>query len=349
MASGDSLILGIESSCDETSAAVVRDGREVLSNIVASQYDLHEKFGGVVPEIASRAHIERIDPVINKALSEMGMSMADIDAVAVGHRPGLIVSLLVGVSAAKALAWATGKPLIGIDHVQAHLYAAALDDKPIDYPALGLVVSGGHTSLYELDGPTESQLLGRTIDDAIGEAYDKVAAILQLGFPGGPILDTAAQCGDASRLKFPRTLLGKDSLDFSFSGIKTAVLYHVRGVPGAVREGVEKGRGRLSAQDVADLAASFQAAVVDTLRIKLRRALRATGARTVILGGGVAANSALRAAVEELGRKHRLTVRLPALEYCIDNAAMTAGLAYHYLRAGRIDDLELAATATVRR
>jgi N6-L-threonylcarbamoyladenine synthase len=226
-----SLILGIESSCDETAASVVRDGRAVLSNAIASQHDLHAKFGGVVPEIASRAHIERILPIIDEALESAQTGLNDIDAIAVGNRPGLIGSLLVGVASAKALAWALGKPLIGVDHVRAHLYAAALDAEPIDYPALGLVVSGGHTSLYRVDGPLDMALLGRTIDDAVGEAYDKVAAILKLGFPGGPIVDRCAQRGNGTAVRFPRTLLDADSLDFSFSGLKTAVLYEVCGKP----------------------------------------------------------------------------------------------------------------------
>ncbi|MDH3583423.1 MAG: tRNA (adenosine(37)-N6)-threonylcarbamoyltransferase complex transferase subunit TsaD, partial [Phycisphaerae bacterium] len=220
----DALILGIESSCDETATAVLRGPRRVLASVVASQDHLHAKFGGVVPEIASRAHIERITPAIEQVLNEAAVAMSDLQAIAVGHRPGLIGSLLVGVSAAKALAWALGKPLVGVDHVQAHLHAAALDAEPITFPALGLVVSGGHTSLYEMADPLSSHLLGRTIDDAVGEAYDKVAAILDLGFPGGPAVDRLAGAGDPKSTHFPRSLLDAQSLDFSFSGLKTAVL-----------------------------------------------------------------------------------------------------------------------------
>ena len=342
-------IVGVESTCDETGCAVVADGRDVLANVVASQIELHARFGGVVPEIASRAHLEAINTVIAGALGAAGIEPSDVAAVAVANRPGLIGSLLVGLMAAKTLAWVWEVPLIGVNHIHAHAYAAALDAEPIEYPAAAMIASGGHTSLYHCRSPIDVELLGATIDDAAGEAFDKVAAILNLGFPGGPAIDRAARAGDAKAVRFPRALLKGQSLDFSFSGLKTAVLYHVRGVPGAVRDGVSKGVEQLSEQDVADIAASFQAAMVDTMRIKLRRAAQATGARTLIIGGGVAANSALRQAVQRLGKKLDATVRMPAMEYCVDNAAMTAALACHLLAAGRTDDLELAATPTVRR
>lgn len=370
MSSENSLILGIESSCDETAAAVMRGGRAVLSNVVASQDELHAKFGGVVPEIASRAHIERILPVVDEATSRAGIALGDVDAVAVGNRPGLIGSLLVGVSAAKALSWSLGVPLIGVDHVKAHLYAAALvgdSDAPapkeqaggsdegeaIEYPALGLVVSGGHTSLYEVRGPIEMELLGRTIDDAVGEAYDKVASILELGFPGGPRIDKLARQGDPEAVKLPRTLLERDSLDFSFSGLKTAVLYEVRGKPigrGASAR-FERSAADLSEQQKADVAASFQAAAIDVLLAKLERALdglteAGRPPRSLVIGGGVIANSALRQRAEDLGQQRGIPVRLPAMGYCVDNAAMIAGLAHHLLRAGHIDTLELEAKAT---
>lgn len=358
-----SLILGIETSCDETAAAVVQDGRRVLSNIIASQHDLHRRYRGVVPEIASRAHLERIGPVVHEAMEQAGVTLPAIDAVAVGNRPGLIGSLLVGVSAAQALAWALDKPLIGIDHVQAHLYAAQLlphagkasanGESAIDYPALGLVVSGGHTSLYEARSPTDLTLLGRTIDDAVGEAYDKAAVILGLGYPGGPAVDALAQQGNPRAYDLPRSLLEPQSLDFSFSGLKTALLYQVRGRP--------RGRGRQaaferSAHDLtdaqrADLAASFQAAVVDTLLIKLQRAfdhLESQGRRprSVVLGGGVSANSLLRQRVAQWGPEHNLKVCIPPLAYCLDNAAMIAGLAQVYLDQGQTSDLDLPAMAT---
>jgi len=355
--SRDVCILGIETSCDETACAVVADGRRVLANTVASQFDLHERFGGVVPEIASRAHIEAINGVIEAALKDCGVPLERIAAVAVTHEPGLIGSLLVGLMAAKTLAWVYDVPLIAVNHIYAHTYAAALDAEPIEYPAAALICSGGHTALYDCRSPLELKLLGATIDDAAGEAFDKVAGILRLGYPGGPAIDAAARPGDPKAVAFPRSLLRGQSLDFSFSGLKTAVLYHVNGVPGAIRHKrrrrapVEQKRGveNLSDQEIADIAASFQAAVVDVLRIKLRRAAKLTGARTLILGGGVSANSALRAAAKELADKLNCTLRLPELRFCMDNAAMVAGLAYHYYKAVRFADLDLEAHATVRR
>jgi len=369
------LVLGIESSCDETACAVVADGRGVLSNVVASQIELHARFGGVVPEIASRAHIEAINTVIAQALDESQVDPGRIAAVAVTNEPGLIGSLLVGLMAAKTLAWVWSVPLIGVNHVYAHAYAPALNDEPIDYPAAALVCSGGHTALYRCDSPIELELLGNTLDDAAGEAFDKVASILDLGYPGGPAIDQIAGSGNPRAVRFPRSLLGgRESLDFSFSGLKTAVLYHVNGVPGAIRDKkapalqAQRGRKRRSVQaaravsqehagrgikhftkqEVADAAASFQAAVVDVLRIKLRRAAQKTGTKTLILGGGVSANTALRASAAGLARTLGCTLRMPALEFCLDNAAMVAGLGYHYLLAGRADDLDLSACATVR-
>jgi N6-L-threonylcarbamoyladenine synthase len=348
-ASSQAVIVGVESTCDETGCAVVADGRRVLANVVASQIELHARFGGVVPEIASRAHLEAVNTVIDQALEQAQVGPGDVSAVAVANEPGLIGSLLVGLMAAKTLAWVWQVPLIGVDHIHAHAYSPALDAEPIEYPAVALIASGGHTSLYSCRSPIDVDLLGSTTDDAAGEAFDKVAAILKLGYPGGPAIDRAARNGDPGAVKFPRALLKGQSLDFSFSGLKTAVLYHVQGVPGAVREGVGRGLESLSEQDVADIAASFQAAAVDTMRIKLRRAVAGVGAKSLIIGGGVAANSALREALRRLGKKLDVAVRMPAMEYCVDNAAMTAGMAYHLLLAGRTDDLELAATATVRR
>ncbi len=351
------LILGIESSCDETSCSIVADGHDVLSNVVASQIDLHSRYGGVVPEIASRAHIEAINTVIGEAFTSAGMDMnnpadiAKITAVAVTHQPGLIGSLLVGLMAAKTLAWAWDVPLIGVNHVCAHAYGAALESGPIEYPAVALICSGGHTALYRCMKPTEIELLGSTIDDAAGEAFDKVATILNLGYPGGPVIDKAARGGNGQAVDFPRTLLKGQSLDFSFSGIKTAVLYHVNGVPGAKAADSENGqRGieKKSQQEIADIAASFQQAVVDTLTIKIRRAVKKVHAKTIILGGGVAANSALRSAAEALAEKEGLAFRKPEMRFCTDNAAMIAGLGYHYLQAGLVADLRLTATATVR-
>jgi len=344
-----STILAIESTCDETGAAVVVDGWDVRSNVVASQAEIHARYRGVVPEIASRAHIENVLPVIRQSLDAAACGLADIDAIAVAHRPGLIGSLLIGVTAAKTLAWSLGKPLIGVDHVHAHLYSVMLDKKQDDpfmsavikgsscflsFPAVGLVCSGGHTALYRVNDWTDVTLIGSTIDDAVGEAYDKVAAILRLGYPGGPILDRLASKGDPNAVRFPRSMLGRASLDFSFSGLKTAVLYHVRGVPGkhqTPRELDEKG--------LRDVCASFQAACIDTLIAKLKRAVKQTGAKSVIIGGGVSANRGLRDAME----KFPLPVFFPPMEYCTDNAAMSGGLAHVLMEQGQIAALDLDA------
>jgi N6-L-threonylcarbamoyladenine synthase len=327
-------ILGIESTCDETGAAIV-EGRTVVSNIVASQIDLHARYRGVVPEIASRAHIENILPVIHEALEGAGIGLADLDAVAVAHRPGLIGSLLIGTTAAKTMAWALSKPLVGVDHVHAHLYSVCLDSSAdIPMPAIGLVCSGGHTALYEVRSFLDIELIGSTIDDAVGEAYDKVAAILGLGYPGGPIIDRLAEQGDARAIAFPRSLLTRESLDFSFSGLKTSVLYHVRGY-----QGKQRNARTLSAAEIWDVAASFQAACVDVLVEKLRRAVRRCGARSAIIGGGVSANRGLRRAMENFS----LPVFFPPMQYCTDNAAMTAGLGAVLLSAGFTSELDLDA------
>lgn len=330
------LILAIESTCDETAAAVVADGWDVKSNIVATQFDLHAKYRGVVPEIASRAHIENILPVLREACSNADVRLTDLDAIAVAHRPGLVGSLLIGVTAAKTLAWSLGKPLIGVDHVQAHLYSVRLENADFRFqPAVGLVVSGGHTALYDVPDFDRMSRIGSTIDDAVGEAYDKVAAILGLPYPGGPVLDQLAQHGDPAAVKFPRTLLGKDSLDFSFSGLKTAVLYHVRGRQGRERPDA----AHLSQQDLHDIAAGFQAACVDVIVKKLHRALKRTGAKMVIIGGGVSANRGLRDALA----KFPVPVHFPPMRYCTDNAAMSAGLAHLAYRQQRFDTLDLDA------
>jgi N6-L-threonylcarbamoyladenine synthase len=302
---------------------------------------LHAKYRGVVPEIASRAHIENILPVLREAGGGAGVSPSEVDAVAVAHRPGLIGSLLVGVTAAKTLAWALGKPLIGMDHVHAHLYSVVLETNVTPpMPAVGLVVSGGHTALYRVGaGWLDVQLIGSTIDDAVGEAYDKVAAILGLGYPGGPVLDKLAEKGDPRAVQFPRTLLGRDSLDFSFSGLKTAVLYHVRGVPGRGEDVKAASSPQLSDSQLADIAASFQAACVDVIVKKLKRAIDQIGAKSVIVGGGVSANRGLRAALAGLP----VPAFVPPMKYCTDNAAMSAGLADVYFREGQFSALELDA------
>ncbi|HYE60624.1 MAG TPA: tRNA (adenosine(37)-N6)-threonylcarbamoyltransferase complex transferase subunit TsaD [Phycisphaerales bacterium] len=350
------LILGIESSCDETAASVVQDGTRVLSSIVSSQHDLHEHYAGVVPELASRAHVERILPVIRESLEHAGVGLGMIDAIAVGNRPGLIGSLLVGVAAARALAWSLGKPLVGIDHVHAHLYSGMLhtgDDSapaPVRFPALGLVVSGGHTSIYRLDSWTGVTRLGATIDDAIGEAYDKAATILGLPYPGGPNLDRLASTPGANpdAFELPISRISPDSLDFSFSGLKTAVLYAARGVPG--RHSEQTAVPPLDDRRRADLAASFQKAAADAVLLKLTRALdrlpRSAEPVALLTGGGVTANSRLRADLQRWSTKHRVDLRLPARAFTVDNAAMIAGLAHEFIRAGQVSGLDLQATPT---
>ena len=354
-------VLGIESSCDETGVAVVEDGCRILSNCVLSQVPLHERFGGVVPEIASRAHVEVITRLLERSLAEAGISRTvlddasgllgppdGIDAIAVAHRPGLIGALLVGLTAAKSLAVAWNLPLVGVDHIHAHIYASFLRSKPpFDelpdaadaFPAVSLVVSGGHTTLYRSDSWISHRWLGSTTDDAVGEAFDKSAAILGLGYPGGPSISRAAESGDRKAVRFPRTLLGKDSLDFSFSGIKTAVLYHAKGQnsrrSSPIRDDV----------NVPDVAASFEAAVVDVLIEKLRRALRQEGLRRAIIGGGVSANRHLRERLEKLARDEDIDVRFPDLALCTDNGAMIAGLGSQLFASGQTSELTLEASS----
>ena len=331
-------ILGIETSCDETSAAVVVDGGDVRSNIVASQVDLHRKYGGVVPEIASRAHIERLDAVIEEAMEVAGATRDDLDAIAVTNRPGLVGALLIGVTAAKTLSWAWGKPLVAIDHIEAHAHSPAIELKEPPWPAVGLIVSGGHTSLYHIEGPTSTERIGATTDDAAGEAFDKVASILGLSYPGGPEIERLAMGGNPKAVDFPRTMLGPDSLDFSFSGIKTAVLYHVHG-HGKTSGGLEK----LSPPQLADIAASFQQAVIDVLVRKAMLAVKQTGLSTVLLGGGVAANRSLRTALADECHNRKLKIHAAKMDYCTDNAAMIAALGYHHLLAGNTASLDLDA------
>jgi N6-L-threonylcarbamoyladenine synthase len=335
-------ILGIETSCDETAAAVVADGRVVKSSVVASQAKLHEKYGGVVPEIASRAHIEKIYPVIKEAMEQANVAQDDIDAVAVANQPGLAIALVVGVTAAKTLSFAWDKPLIAINHLHAHLQSAIMSQSRragMELPAAALIVSGGHTSLYDYHSPLEPELLGSTIDDAAGEAFDKVASILKLPYPGGPSIEKAAAGGNPKAIDFPRSMLGPNSLDFSFSGIKTAVLYYCRGQD-------MKGKNKadsMSTQEIADIAASFQAAVVDVLVKKTKRAAQKIGAKSILLGGGVAANSSLRTALQNMSDSFAPPIKLliAPKQYCTDNAVMVASLGYYKFKAGLFADLTL--------
>ena len=332
-------ILGIETSCDETAAAVVADGKIIKSSVIASQTKLHEKYGGVVPEIASRAHIEKIYPVINEALQQAEVSKDDVDAVAVANQPGLTVALVVGVTAAKTLAFVWEKPLIAINHLHAHLQSAVLGEKDLQLPAAALIVSGGHTSLYDYRSPLEPTLLGSTIDDAAGEAFDKVANILRLSYPGGPSIEKAAENGNPKAIRFPRSMLGPHSLDFSFSGIKTAVLYYCRGQD---MKGEDK-VGSMTSEEIADIAASFQTAVIDVLIKKTQRAAERMGAKTVLLGGGVAANNQLRARLQQMCDETRPPRKLLVApkQYCTDNAVMVASLGYYKFKAKLFEDLTL--------
>ncbi len=338
-------VLGIDTSCDDTAAAVVRDGREVLASVVASQTGLHERWGGVVPEIACRAHVESLLPVVEEALAKAGTPLAQVDAVAVTTHPGLIGALLVGVAAAKALAFALGKPLIGVDHIEAHVVANRLVAQELETPFISLIVSGGHTELFLYRGTGDKDLLGKTRDDAAGEAFDKVASLLSLAYPGGPSVERAARGGSPSAIDFPRPDLGGGSLDFSFSGLKTAVLYHLKGQDG--RRDAPGAGAPLDERRIADIAASFQEAAVDQLVARVRRAVKATGIPRAAVGGGVAANGRLREKLEAAGRKHRFAVFFPPRALCTDNAAMVAALAYENLKAGRgvAEDLDVEARA----
>jgi N6-L-threonylcarbamoyladenine synthase len=331
------LILGIESSCDETAAAVVADGREIRSDVVQSQIDIHRVYGGVVPEIACRAHIETIYPVVEKALADAKAGLREIDAFAVTCAPGLVGALLVGVSMAKSLALATGKPIVGVDHIHGHMYAVKLAFPDLEYPCVSLVVSGGHTSLYLSRSEIDHGILGSTTDDAAGEAFDKVAKILALGFPGGPIIDRMAKGRDPSKVAFKRTV--PEGLDFSFSGIKTSVLYRVRGQDA-------KKPMALSEDERADVAAGFQEAVVDMLLEQAFKACARTGVRRIAVGGGVACNSRLREKLQARADREGVRAYFPPPRFCTDNAAMIAGLGYPLFQAGRQSDLLLDATPT---
>ncbi|MBN2065016.1 MAG: tRNA (adenosine(37)-N6)-threonylcarbamoyltransferase complex transferase subunit TsaD [Sedimentisphaerales bacterium] len=341
----DKIILGIESSCDETAAAVVANGHQVLSSVLNSQVKLHEKYGGVVPEIAARAHIECIIPLIKEAIAKAGIEPERLDAIAVANCPGLTPALLIGVTAAKSLAWAWEKPLIAVNHIHCHLHSVMLDESAECFPAVALVVSGGHTSLYDCKSPMEMELLGQTIDDAAGEAFDKAAAILKLPYPGGPSIQKAAENGNPKAVRFPRTMLGPDSLDFSFSGIKTSVLYHCKGQNMLGENNAEQ----MSQQEIADIAASFQEAVVEVLVKKTIRAAKLTGHKYVLLGGGVAANSVLRDRLDQVCCSNKLKLVVSQKKYCTDNAAMVAGLAYYKLQAGLTSDFSLEPVSTQRK
>ncbi|HIT86075.1 MAG TPA: tRNA (adenosine(37)-N6)-threonylcarbamoyltransferase complex transferase subunit TsaD [Candidatus Ornithomonoglobus intestinigallinarum] len=333
----DVLILGIESSCDETAAAVVRNGREVLSNAINTQIEIHRQFGGVVPEVASRRHIQTIDGVIDKALSDANASFDDITAIAVTYGPGLVGALLVGVSTAKALAYALKKPLVPVHHIKGHIMANFIEHKELEPPFVCLVASGGHSHIVEVKSYTDIDILARTRDDAAGEAFDKIARVLGLGYPGGPLIDKLAKEGDKNAVHFPRVKMDGDSLDFSFSGVKTAVINYLHKLE-------QNGEG----YNKADIAASFQDAVVDALCTHTIEAAKRTGNKTIALAGGVASNSALRAQMAERAADEGMRVLYPSPVLCTDNAAMIACAGFYGYLNGDRADMTLNAAATVK-
>jgi N6-L-threonylcarbamoyladenine synthase len=328
------LVLCIESSCDETAAAVVRDGRALLSNIVASQVDVHAKYGGVVPELASRKHVEAIAVVINSALQDAGVSLDQIEGIGVTRGPGLVGALLVGLSTAKAMAWMLGVPLAAVHHMEGHILAPLLEDAPA-FPFLALAVSGGHTHLYRVDGIGNYRTLGQTLDDAAGEAYDKVAKLLGLGYPGGALIDRLAQQGNPEAIDFPRPMLHRPNFDFSFSGIKTAVLHYIN-----------QCQKPLKTEHTADIAASFQAAMVEVLTRKTLRAAADEGLERIVVAGGVACNTGLRTRFGALSTEHGVCVYFPSPALCGDNAAMLGVPANYYLETGRHADLGVNAVSS---
>lgn len=330
--SESTVILGIETSCDETAAAVVMGGNDVLSSVVATQIDLHARYGGVVPEIASRAHVEAMNVVIRQAVLQSGVPIERIDAVAATVGPGLIGALLVGVAAAKSVALVLDKPFIGVNHLEAHLYAALLDDPHVEFPMLVVLVSGGNTLFVEMRGHGDFSVIGQTIDDAAGEAFDKVARFLDLGHPGGPAIDRIAITGNANAIDFPRAML-HDGLDVSFSGLKTSVINYVRKNPTV---------------STADVAASFQYAVVDVLAAKARKAAQQIGAKTVALGGGVAANSLLRSTMTTVCAESGWRLVLPSMGMCTDNAAMIASAGWYRLVADGPSSMDMGAMPNLK-
>ncbi len=340
-------ILGIDTSCDDTSAAVVEDGSRIISNIISNQTEIHKKYGGIVPELASRRHIEMIWPVVEEALATAGVALEDLSCVAVCNGPGLIGSLLVGCSFAKAVCYSKGLSLIAVNHLEGHIFSAFLEGQKPVFPFIALIVSGGHTCLYRIDGFGKYRELGRTRDDAAGEAYDKVSKLLGLGYPGGPVIDKLAREGNPKSIDFPRAYL-PESLDFSFSGLKTAVLNYLKSAncidksrPLCSALAETSGGTAVQAQLTKDIAASFQASVVDVLLRKTERAMKEERIKRLVLSGGVAANSELRKRMGEMAEEREAQLYIPSFALCTDNAAMIAAAGYHHLKAGKLAGLDL--------
>jgi N6-L-threonylcarbamoyladenine synthase len=341
------LILGIDTSCDDTSASVVEDGRKIRSNSISNQTEIHKKYGGIVPELASRRHIEMIWPVVDEALQTAGFHLEELDGIAVCNGPGLIGSLLVGCSFAKAVCYATTKPLMAVNHLEGHIFSSFLEEPVPEFPFLALIVSGGHTSLYKVEAFGTYEELGRTRDDAAGEAYDKISKLLGLGYPGGPVIDRLAKEGNPKSIDFPRAYL-PDSFDFSFSGLKTAVLHYVKR-HSVIRDQLSDTPGDrsenssfiLPPSSLPDIAASFQASVTDVLVRKTEWAIKKKWIRRVVLSGGVAANSELRKRMKAMGEERGVEIYIPSLSLCTDNAAMIAAAGYYHLIAGNIAGLDL--------
>lgn len=348
------LILGIDTSCDDTSASVVENGTKIISNIISSQSEIHKKYGGIVPELASRRHIEMIWPVVNEALKIASVRLEDLSGVAVCHGPGLIGSLLVGCSFAKAVCYSKQLPLLAVNHLEGHIFSSFLEGSKPSFPFIALIVSGGHTCLYRVDGFGKYKELGRTRDDAAGEAYDKVSKLLGLGYPGGPVIEKLAQDGNPKAIDFPRAYL-PESLDFSFSGLKTAVLNFSKSAvssqespplspplaKGGIRGGVNSELRTLNPELINDIAASFQASIVDVLVRKTEWAIKKERIKRVTLTGGVASNSELRKKMKKMGKEKEVEIFIPSISLCTDNAAMIAAAGYHYLKTKNIAGLDL--------
>lgn len=337
------LVLGIESSCDETAAAVVEDGTRILSSVISSQIDIHRRFGGVVPEIASREHLLKIDPVVDEALEKAGVSIDDVDAVAVTNGPGLIGSLLVGVNYAKALAMGLGIPFIGVNHIEGHFFSVVFENDPIEYPAMALIVSGGHTNLFLAAEPGKYELLARTRDDAAGEAFDKVAKMLGLGYPGGPVIERYAREGDPKAIRFPIAKISDGKPDFSFSGLKTAVVRYLR------ENGIEPvAEGEEPSNEIKDICASFQDTAVRTLLKNTVRLAKELRPKVLIVAGGVACNEALRRSSTAVGEKLGIPVYFPSKHLSTDNAAMIAAAGHFHLERGERSGPDLNADVKIR-